>query len=340
MKSRVNILILALICVATLGAPTFSHAQSINLALDQINISTSPEIPAPGQSVTVSLESYSTDLNAASIVWLVDGKNVSQGIGKTSIELKAPQLGRTTNVVAAIMTAEGREVRKTVVLKPGSVDMIWESSGFIPPFYRGKAHLAYQNEVKVTAVPHITGNNGAEIDPTTLLYKWKRNDRVIQDQSGYGKQTFTFQDSLPQDSAIEVEVSTRTGEGKARGSLSLSPLEPSLSLYQEDPLYGVLYNIALFNTINLTNQEITLRAVPYSFNTSSKRPLTYIWSVNNLERNDLSTNESIILRTKGDVAGSSSIGLEVKSSGNILQRARAAVDVGFTKKQEADVTFQ
>ena len=331
MKSRLKFTIAILFFSLLSGLPLLSHAQ-IPSSIDGIQIGTNPDLPAPGQTITVNVESFSTDLNSASIVWLVDGKNLTQGTGKKSVGLTAPEIGKSITVTAVIKTVEGREVRKIITIKSGGVDLIWESAGFVPPLFRGKSTFVYQNPVKIIAMPHLAGANGVEIDPKTLVYKWKNNDKVLQDQSGYGKQVITIQDDLPRSLQIEVEISNRDGTSKAAGSMSLEPGDPSLSFYQEDPIYGVLYNLSLINKVRLTNQELSLRAVPYSFNISSASPLTYIWSVNDLERTDLSTNESITLRTKGDSEGSSNIALTVKSAGNILQGARNGVSVLFTKK--------
>lgn len=334
MKSRLKLIFSFVIgaCIVTL--PAISHAQAVNFSLDQIQIYTNPETPVPGRPVTISIESFNTDLNGAAIVWIVDGKTYTQGTGKTIIQVTAPAVGKTMTVQAVIRTVEGREVRKVAVLKPGGVDLVWESQGFVPPFYKGKALFAYQNQLKVSAVAHFSGPNNVVLDPKTLLYKWTVNDRTIQDQSGFGKQTITLQESLPKEMAIKVEVSTRDGNQKAAGQITLSPLQPSVSLYADDPLYGVLYNKALTNNIKLTEQEITLRAVPYSFNVPKTVPLNFLWSINNLERNDLSTAESITLRTKGDTTGSSRISIEVKGAGHILQSAENEVTVQFTKKKE------
>jgi hypothetical protein len=302
-------------------------------SVDGLTISTDPAEPAPGQSISVSIESYSTDLNAASIVWLVDGKNYAQGIGKTSVNVTAPVIGKTMKVTVAVKTVEGREVKKEITVAPGGVDLIWESAGFAPPFYKGKTLFVYQNLIRVNAIPHLADAKGNEIDPGTLLYKWTENDKVIQDQSGYGKQTLLLQENLPRPFDVQLQVSTPTGSAKASAAMTLTPGDPSISFYEDDPLYGALYNKSLTSKIHLTNSEISIRAVPFSFNVSKNAPLTYNWSVNNLERNDLSKNELITLRTKGDVEGTSAISLDIRGGNDILQAADNSVSIQFTKRQ-------
>lgn len=330
-KFTIALLFIPILLVVLFFA-TIARAQTPS-SLDGVEIRTNPSTPSPLENVTVSVESFNTDLNAASIVWVIDGKNYAKGTGITSIQIFAPPLGKDLTVVVVIMTVEGKEVKKTITIKSGGVDLVWESAGYIPPFYRGKALFAYENTIKITAMPHLAGANGAELDPRTLVYKWKENDKVVQDQSGYGKQTLTLQEDIPRPLDITVEVGTRTGNQKGTASITLTPGDPSISFYEEDHLYGVLYNKAITDKITLINPEITIRAVPYTFNTSLKTSsLSYIWSINNLERTDLSTNQSITLRTTGDNAGSSDISLEIRNVMDILQGARNGVSIFFSKK--------
>lgn len=307
---------------------TTAHAQTPD-SLDGVDVIISPPIPSPGENVTVELQSFSTDLNAASIVWAINGKNYAQGTGVTSIKTIAPPLGKNIPILAGIMTAEGNEIKKAITLTSGGVDLVWESAGYVPPLYKGKSLFFYQNQIKINAMPHLAGPNGTELDPKSLVYKWTENDKVIQEQSGYGKQTLTMQVDIPRPLEVSVEVGTKTGTQKASASITITPTDPSISFYEEDPLYGVLYNQAILGKIALTNDEVTMYSVPFGFNTPV---LSYQWSINNLQRSDLSTNRSITLRTKEGTIGNSDISLEIRNTRNILQGASKAVSIYFNKK--------
>ncbi len=335
MKSRLRIITILCFLGLLCAVPAFAFAQ-IPVSLDLINIKTSPPLPKPGEMVTISVESFSTDLNGASIIWLVDGKNFAQGIGKKSIELKAPLIGKTMSVMAVIMSIEKVEIKKALILKTGDVDIIWESEGFIPPLYQGRAEYGYQNQIRIYAIPHLSDGKGGETDPQTLLYKWKVNDKVQLAQSGYGKQSLVLREELPKDLDVVVEVTTKEGIEKATADITLSPGKPSISFYEDNPLYGVFYNRSLKQNVQLTNQEINVRAVPYSFSITPQSPLSYLWSINNEERRDLESKESIILRTRGDVEGTSNISLDVRSEENILQGARANLSLMFTTRKSSN----
>lgn len=329
MKSSLKITILTLI-ISILSVVQISAVRAqVPSSIDGMEISVSPANPAPGQHVSIKVESYVTDLNAAAIVWIVDGKNYAKGTGMQTLEVSAPQIGKSLTIVAVIMTTEGKEVKKSVTIKSGGVELVWESGGYVPPFYKGKATFAYENPIRITAMPHLAGANGSELDPRSLVYKWKKNSKVVQDQSGYGKQTLSIQEDIPTPFDIEVEVGTSNGSEKGEASINLEPGDPSISFYEEDPLYGVLYNKAILNKISLTNPELSIRAVPYTFNTKG---LKYLWSINNLEKPDLSTNQSVTLRPKGDATGNSDLSLEIRNMNDILQGAKNAIGVSFSKK--------
>lgn len=320
---------------------TITNAQ-IPSSIDGIEIRMNPQNPSPEEKVNIDMESFNTDLSGASMVWLVDGKNYAQGTGLRSINISAPKLGKVTSVVVITKTVEGREVRKSVTIKSGGVDIIWESSGYTPPLYKGKSLFVYENTIKITAIPHLAGASGKEIDPKTLIYKWIENDKVLQDQSGYGKQSINIKEQIPRPISLRVEVSTRDSSEKAIAFVSIEPNDPSVSFYEEDPLYGVYYNKMLIDRAFIRNQEMSILAVPYSFSTYKRNsPIQYTWSINNLEQPDLSTNQSITLRAKGDTDGSSIVSLEVRNTSDILQGAKNAINVFFNKKTiEENSTFQ
>lgn len=315
------------------------HAQVPN-SIDGVTIDITPSNPKPNQKITAYVESYNYDLNAASIVWIVDGKTTEQGIGLKEISLTAPAIGKTMTISAAIRTREGKEVRKQLNLKTGSVDIIWESNGYRPPFYEGRLPFTYQNNIKLIAVPHLSTNGTSEIDPKTLVYSWKLGGQYIENGQGYGKQSVEIPGgNIPKPLEISVEVSSREGTENAKSSISLTPSEPTLAFYEEDALYGVLYNQALSESTRLKNREMKILSVPYGLNTQNQ-DITYTWMINDIEQQNLVKNRSIIVRTKGDANGSSMINLDVRNNDRILQGIRGRFTLYFTKAQEeSEITF-
>lgn len=313
-----------------------THAQIPGSSVDGLNIKTSSENPRPGQSVTITVESFSFDLNSASIVWLVDGKTHDQGVGLKNISVTSPKIGVSMTVTAVVKTSDGREVRKSLTIKTGYVDIIWESDGYKPPFFDGKFPFTYQNSVRFIAIPHLSKDGRTEIDPKSLIYSWKSDGKYITDGQGQGKNYVDIQSgNIPKPFQISVEVYSREGTERTIGNIILNPGEPSLSFYEESSLYGILFNKSLTGRVPLINSEMEVLAVPYGFNIDEDN--SYTWSVNNIEQPNLLKSKSITIRTKPDTEGSSSINLDIRNRSSILQGARGGFSVYFSKRSQEKV---
>jgi hypothetical protein len=310
----------------------FAHAQ-VPTSIDGIQITINPPNPTPGGNVEITLQDYLSDISSAYITWAVDGKKVTEGVGKNDITLTAPALGKNSNVTILIHTQDGKDIQKSVTIKSGSVDMVWESQGYAPPLYGGKQDFAYENTVKVIAMPHLANSSGVEIDPTTLVYNWKQDSTALQDQSGYGKQSITIVGSIiSRPTTINVNISTRDGSLTASGLITLQAVSPSVVFYKDDPLYGVLYNIALGSQTVFSDQEITLLAAPFSFTIPSliKNNLQYTWNINGADQNGLSTNRSATLRVEDTSSDANyPVQLQLQNMKEILQGASNAITVTF-----------
>ena len=318
------------------------HAQ-VPTSVDSTTITVNPENPAPGQGFKITLQSFDPDLDitGASIVWRVNNKIEAQGIGVGSVNLIAPKAGTALSIIINIKAAGGKEVEKRLTIKPSSVDMIWEPLGYTPPFFKGKGTFAYQNKIRVIAVPHMLQSNGIEIDPKTLVYTWKKDGKYIDSASGYGRQMVEIQaEEIPKPQNIRVEIANREGTESTSAEIVLEPSEPSVDFYEEDLLYGVLFNKALGKRVQLKNTEMKVRAVPFNFNsTLNKDANIYNWSINNLEQPSLVTNQSITIRAKGDVEGSSNVDLKIRNENFILQGADNFFTIFFSKKDTVDEEF-
>jgi hypothetical protein len=330
LSPRFFIFIFAL-CSLLFALP-IAHAQ-VPTSIDGIDITINPTNPIPGKNVEISLQDYLSDISSAYITWVVNGNKVTEGVGKNDITLTAPALGKESDVAILIQTEDGKTVQKSVVIKSGSVDLVWESQGYAPPLYQGKQDFAYENSLKIIAMPHLADSSGVEIDPTTLIYNWKQDSTVLQDQSGYGKQSVTITGSvIPRPTTIYVDVSTRDGSETASGVITLQAGSPSVVFYKDDPLYGVLYNVALGAQTTFSNQEITLLAVPFSFTMPSltNNNIQYSWTINGAAQTGLTTNRSVTLRVQDTSADANyPVQLQLQNMKEILQGATNAITVMF-----------
>lgn len=329
MNLRLSLRILVLAGCISLMAAGAAFAQTSG-----IDLSPSISNPIPGQTVTVTARSYSTNINAASVVWTVNGRVVKKGIGVTSIDVVAPAAGKTLSIVADATSPEGINYENTLVLSSGSIDLIVEPQGYVPPMFGGKIPFVYQGTAVVTAMPHLANSSGVEYDPKTLIYKWEQGSTILEDQSGYGHQSVTVQGGIiPRPIQLTVTATTRGGGAVASQSLTIAPSAPFLAFYRNDPLYGPLYNLALGSSLFLgTEREAGVLAVPFGFNVpaSDLGTLNLDWSINGSTRSELDQNRSITLRAPADTAGSSDVSLTVTDTKNILQSAAASFQAVFS----------
>lgn len=310
------------------------HAQ-YQSPIDGVTISINPEKPGPNDDVSVSVESYLIDLSSASIIWLADGKDIGHGVGMKNIKIKAPSAGKKLTITSVIKSSNGKEVRKVAVIKSGSVEILWETpKSYSPPFFKGKNPFVYENWIRLIAVPHLSTDGVKELDPKVLVYKWKKDGKYIENGSGYGIQSVDIKaDEIPKPLDISVEVYTRDQNESAVAFLKLEPVEPSVSFYEVDPLYGIYFNKTIPNYISLQNSEITLLASPFGFNYNPlNKKLSYIWSVNNIEQSNLNKNQSITLRSKDNIEGSSNISIDIRNENDILERALSSITINFKKR--------
>lgn len=301
---------------------------------DSADITTIPAFPSANENVSVRIESFSFDLNSSEIIWALDGIIKDKGFGKKNFSFKTGAVGSVSLIKAIIKTKEGKTIEKTLVVRPAGVDLVWEASSYVPPFYKGKALYSYQSLVTVIALPNIINSNGARINPDNLVYKWTRDSKVLGEVSGYGKKKFSFSKSVPSaPSEIEVEVMSTDKKLKASGSITLEPSETKTLIYENNPLYGIIYEKAVAGDFKLGGNEITLTTTPYFFSLEDidSRKIKYDWNMNGRSINNKQDERQATFRNADGGKGSTriSVDLQNESDGKELQSARTDVLLNF-----------
>lgn len=308
------------------------NAQGIPVSGIGLDLTASTDNPVPGQKVTITARSYSVDINASTLTWSVNGKTVQKDVGLTTLEVTAPALGKKLTITVTAATPNKMSLANTIVVGSGSVDLIMENNGYIPPLFKGKTPVSYQNTIKIVAFPHLAGADGVEIDPKNLIYRWNKNSLVVEDQSGYGKQTFTLiGDIVPRAADIAVTATTRDGSMRATGYITVSYGAPALSFYIDDPLYGPFWNNAVSENVYIgSEKETSVLAVPYGFDkpVSGIGKLGLTWMINGYEHAELGSNQSVTLRAPSGTSGTSEVSLGIRNNQQILQSANQ----GFTAR--------
>ncbi len=290
-----------------------------------------PDPPKPFTDITLTLRAYSFDPSRASISWYVNGKLFSEGVGLRSISIKTGPAGNSLTVQAVAQPSSGAKSVTTRILRPAYVAITWEAHTYTPFFYRGKAMASPGAAITYIALPFFADEKGNPIDPSKLVYTWKRRYITDQNASGVGKRTYTTSDDL-RNAQISVEVATFDKTIKAETTAALMRVQPIPEVYPLHPLLGIRYEHALAGSYALGSEESSLIVEPYFFSVTTRDAgnITYSWSIDGAPA---SQNSSIILRTTGQGSGEARITLLVRHLSEVLQSARKMLSVQYGSKQ-------
>lgn len=310
--------------------PGTSNSQSFELpkSADLLSVTMIPSIPAPFDHVTIDLKSFMTNLDTATISWSA-GNLKKTGRGEKHFEFDVGDVGSITTVNITIQTMEGTTVTRSLSIRPGNIDLLFEAETYTPPLYKGKALYTPGANVKVMAMPNMVDERGVRLESKDLIYGWKINGKLQENASGFGKNVlYTTNPSVLRALTVEVEVSSLSGNTKAKENITLNEANPLILFYEDNPLLGTLYERALPSQITLGGKEVTLMAVPYFFGTEEKDSgITYSWSLNDKALTE--KQSTITLRTDTEEGGTASLEVEIKSISNMFQFARNLLLVSF-----------
>lgn len=273
----------------------------------------SPEYPAPYSKATVSFVSSFLNLANASVSVSVDGKEMYSG----AVRPVAVTLGRAGKAVevSATVSYNGSEYTQTLTLRPQDVVLIAEPLASAPALYPGKPRIPLEGTVRIVAIANVRNSEGAVVNPATLSYAWKVDETQLINSSGIGKTAIMVGSPL-QHRGREVSVVVTNTSATLTGGASLSVLseEPSVRVYENDPLLGIRFERSLSGRYAIGSTESTLFAAPFSFPTKGGQPLIE-WFLNG---SFAQSGNSITLRPSGSGEGTASLSV-VASSGEYLK---------------------
>src|SRR3989344_1121949 len=204
-----------------------------------------------------------------------------------------------------------------------SVDLIWQGNGYVPPFYQGRTLWSKQTKVSFLAISHGLGSSA------NLYYKWTKNGTVLGNLNGIGKNNFSYTDTiLSRTQTVKVEILSDTDEVLASATVALTPVSPSLLVYENNPLYGFMFHKEVGGNYRLNESEITFSAFPLFFDVTSREDssLVFAWRTNT---GAVETGDSVTYRAPDDVSGSSQVSITVSNKDKITQEARKGFLVQF-----------
>jgi len=298
--------------------------------VDQIiSMEVIPNTPSANEDVSIIIESFSYDLSRAKINWYLNGSLKGSGVGKTSFNFRTGDVGTNNKIRYQITTNNGVYFEKNITITPGNISLIWESSAYTPPFFKGKAMFSYEGNIRIIAIPNLLNENGVKYKPEELVYTWKRGMGTDTGASGYGRNIFFWNDGIISNlNEITVEVSNLKNTTKATASVAITPQKAEILAYENSPSLGILFNKAINNAFKLNSSEISFTASPYYFNNPNSEGV-YSWFVNGQKSPEGSSN--ITFRNTTGESGESKISFGLSNQKRILQSAEGAFDILIEK---------
>ena len=304
--------------VALLVAPLGVFAQAFP-AVEAITTTLTPAYPRPYDTARITISSSAIDLTSSSIVITANGIVIGENTRTAQIEVGGPGSFTTVRITA---THLGEKFTKDVVISPADVALAVEPQTTAPPFYDGGRLVAPLAPVRIVAVPDIQTAPGVRVNPAGLVYTWRLGNRILQGQSGIGKNVLTATAPVRyRDAEVSVTVTTQDSSRVAYGVVAVSPAEPVVRIYEDDPLLGTLLSRALSGSFSLAADEGSFRAVPYHF---ASNP-SISWTLNGAPSGNTPT---LTVRTAGASAGTAR--LSVKTTGaDVFETSTTDLSVQF-----------
>lgn len=339
MRIRENISLVFIGTLIFLGilvfSPKLSNAQFEGFSIDptvikdtDIDVALVPEVPGPNQNVKMYISSYYTNVNKAVITWSLNGKESVSGTGKTTFSFTTGDIGTTTEVGIIMIVEEGTRVDKKLLIVPSQVDLLWEApNSYVPPFYKGKALAIKESKVRIVALPV---EKDGSVNPTTKVYNWKKNNKVDQGNSGYGKYSFVITNAYVNvTDTVELGVSGGNG-GAGVATLPINYTDAKIMVYEKNPAYGLLLNRLLNNGFSLTNGEMTVSAEPFYFSkykdSVTEKNMQYRWIINGTLVTPPEKSNELTLRGSAN-NGTANISIAITNISTLFQEAKQALSV-------------
>lgn len=328
---RLEFSLLALALLSIFGIVTILPRDGAAVAPSSILVNVAPETPSPGETVTITLNSYTSNLDSVSISWAINGKTSAAGIGKKSFAVTAPEAGKELRVSAELALPDGK-VEKEIIIRPAIMSLLWQANdSYVPPFYKGKALPAIGSEIKIVAIPEIK-SSFRTVNPKSMVYAWKKDYTNDPAASGYGRNFYTYStEYLENSNIIGVTASTTDHNYSSSGTLTLGTFEPQIVFYEAKTGTGISWENAVKSGHRIEREAI-LVAAPYFISPKDIRVPSFIWdwSINNNYVSVPSFRPNFLpLQAEAGTSGVSDIKLEISNKYNLLTSAKKEIRVEF-----------
>jgi len=313
-----------LLIVFLLAAPAFAQLDTGFLPDGQTSLLTDPAFPKPGELVTVTIESYGSNIYNSNIVWRFDGEIIASATNQRSAQIKAGDLGESAVVSASLVNSAGTERLYSTTIEPRYIDIVVEPQTRVPDFFEGRAVPSIGSAVNVTA---LIDNNSS--DKARLVYTWRLNNKVLEGGPIRSRNQTSFEMPRGKDATLSVEIASTDGEILGRRAVVIQSTRPELHFYNSNALYGPSHN-SIVNTLILFGSSATIQAEPYYLDSRVyNSPDIIEWEIDGQTTSLGSANPYEITVQKIQEGGASRLNFHVRSTSEILQGAEDNIDITF-----------
>ncbi len=315
-----------------LFTPLNTSAQSVPGIEDTIVLSTNPTYSGPNELVIVSAESFSIDLDIATISWFIDDVLQQQTVGGKIFRFNTGALGSSSKIdVLAIIRGEtlGSE---QITIYPTDIDVLWQAHTFANPLYKGKREATINSIIAIEVIPHFINIIGRKLAVNELMYSWRVDKKAIPRISGKGKNKITVSQTKPIDSlSIEIEVGAIDNVLFNKRTILIPIRSSELLIYEDSPLLGVLFNKTISNLYSLISQETKFIAYPFAMSLINRNDshINYFWRLNNKFITLGEDRGSITVSHTGSEQGEAEISLLVENSKDMFQESKIDFRIEF-----------
>lgn len=317
------------ICLTLISLSLFSS--SLVYADVSATVTLDPENPLPKSSVTLTIDSYSFDVNTAMITWQANGKVLLQGQGETKLTIKTGSVGQSSQIIVKAETADGSSIQQSVTITPSSIILLYEApQSYVPLLYEGRSLASDGGLVRITAIPEIS-DDGVPVPPSRLSYTWYMNDSVVKTVSGAGRQSATFRLDYLNDQDV-FKVIARSPKGNAATkTITVYPHKILPLLYTYDQVLGPDFTSLVSQRFEAV-KDFTLSLQPFYISINEAKDPTYTWFLDGLPSTPLG-GRLLSLHPKEDSYGTKMLSISLLGPDKRIQKADTKVEIVFDTRK-------
>jgi hypothetical protein len=234
----------------------------------------------------------------------------------------------TETSIEVTLTSDGQTYDESLSFDAGDVALMLEPQATAPVLYPGEPLIPNAGNVRAVAVADFYSASGVPLNPATLSYTWTLDDTTL-DSSGIGKTSVLVPIPLQyRDSVVSLVVKTVDGSEVAGATETIAGNQPTVRVYQNDPLLGILFDHAIPDAFAISGSEVSFFGAPFSFSTENGSP-TLSWT---LGGSPAQTGSSLTLRPQGSGAGTAALSLSANNQ-STLESAVANVSLSYGSSQ-------